>query len=55
MLGFSRAVHRQRRFSYLLAPLLLLIVLFSGLAHAQEDFLDPEDAFVFSAAMATPT
>ena len=55
MLGFSRAVHRQRRFSYLLAPLLLLIALFSGVGHAQEDFLDPEDAFVFSAAMATPT
>lgn len=27
---------------------------FAQIAHAQEDYLDPEEAFVFSAAMATP-
>ncbi|NYT65347.1 protein-disulfide reductase DsbD [Alcaligenaceae bacterium] len=35
--------------------LLLLGMMMGTLAHAQDDFLDPEKAFVFSAAMVNPT
>ncbi|MBP6019442.1 MAG: protein-disulfide reductase DsbD [Burkholderiaceae bacterium] len=35
--------------------LLIMAMMMGALAHAQDDFLDPEKAFVFSAAMANPT
>ncbi len=35
--------------------MLAMALLHAGAARAEEDFLDPEKAFVFSAAMATPT
>src|SRR5690606_33960376 len=35
--------------------LMALAVSFSGVAHAEEEFLDPAEAFVLSAAMANPT
>lgn len=35
--------------------MLSISLLHAGAAHAEDEFLDPEKAFVFSAAMATPT
>ncbi|HEY9279814.1 MAG TPA: protein-disulfide reductase DsbD, partial [Eoetvoesiella sp.] len=37
------------------AMMVAAVLLHSATAHAQEDFLDPKDAFVFSAAMVSPT
>src|SRR5690625_108544 len=46
----------SRRIMWLAQVLLLALatIFLSTAGHAQEDFLDPEEAFVFSAAMATP-
>lgn len=46
----------SRMFIALLAVVMLaLALLHSSAARAEEDFLDPKDAFVFSAAMVSPT
>ena len=49
-----RTVHRMA-WALLVALVFALSVLPSSSAYAEDDFLDPEKAFVFSAAMATPT
>jgi len=49
---------RRTLLSGLTVPAVLfacVLILFAPRAHADRDFLDPEDAFVFSAAMVTPT
>lgn len=50
----SGRTHSALRYWVGLISLVLWLAVSAGQALAQDDFLDPDDAFVFSAAMATP-
>ncbi len=45
----------KRRGTWLMWLVALLLILVAPLAHAEEEFLDPEQAFVFSAQMQSPS
>lgn len=51
----DRGVMRFIRYMFVCGAVVLgMLGVLAGPAHAQDDFLDPDDAFIFSAAMATP-